>query len=104
MAAITRLVIVGYKGRMGQALLGCAAAKPTLEIAGKVDQGDDLRAVVQLADVVVDFSFHDVSTRVAELCAEYRKALVIGTTGHSDDEKARIKKAGAIVPIVWASN
>src|SRR5205085_6237977 len=56
------------------------------------------------ADVAIDFSFHDVTAGVAELCAQHRKALVIGTTGHSDAEKARIKKATAVIPIVWSSN
>lgn len=104
MAATTRIVIVGYKGRMGQTLLSCAASNSALEVAGKADQGDDLGAAVAPGDVAIDFSFHDVSAQLAEICAQNKKAVVIGTTGHSDAEKTRIRKAAASVPIVWASN
>src|SRR6185503_12949892 len=101
---MTRVVIVGYKGRMGQAVLSCAALHTDLEVVGQVDQGDDLQSVITRADVLIDFSFHDATVGVAELCVPHQKALVIGTTGHDDAEKARITKAKAHIPIVWASN
>ncbi len=101
---MTRIIIVGYKGRMGQALLSCAAANPELQLSGQVDQGDDLQGVIDRGDVVIDFSFHEATAGVAELCVRHHKALVIGTTGHNDAEKARIAKAKAHIPFVWASN
>src|SRR6185503_13468171 len=101
---MTRVVIVGYKGRMGQAVLSCAALHTDLEVVGQVDQGDDLQSVITRADVLIDFSFHDATVGVAELCVPHQKALVIGTTGHDDAEKARITKAKSHIPIVWASN
>ena len=42
------------------------------------------------ADVVIDFSLHDATLPIARVCSEHRKALVIGTTGHSDADKAAI--------------
>jgi len=101
---MTNLTIVGYKGRMGQALLGCAASNGELQIVGKIDQGDDLEPALIRADVVIDFSFHDVTRSVAQICAEQRKPLVIGTTGHSETEKAQIRKIVSRIPVVWASN
>jgi 4-hydroxy-tetrahydrodipicolinate reductase len=98
------LAIIGYKGRMGQALISGAASNPNLKVAGRADQGDDLAATVNSADVVIEFSFHSVTPEVAELCVKTRKALVIGTTGHTDADKAAIRKAAAQIPIVWASN
>jgi 4-hydroxy-tetrahydrodipicolinate reductase len=98
------LAIIGYKGRMGQALIAGAASNPNLKISGRADEGDDLGAAVSSADVVIEFSFHSVTPQVAELCAKNKKALVIGTTGHSDSDKAMIRKAATQVPIVWASN
>jgi 4-hydroxy-tetrahydrodipicolinate reductase len=41
---------------------------------------------------------------MAALCAERRKALVIGTTGHSESEKFHISSFQSQIPIVWASN
>ena len=101
---MTRIIIVGYKGRMGQALLSCARCNPELQVVGQVDQGDDLQTVIGKSEVVIDFSFHEATAGVAELCAGHGKALVVGTTGHGDAEKAQITKAKAHIPIVWASN
>ncbi|MDB6034846.1 MAG: 4-hydroxy-tetrahydrodipicolinate reductase [Verrucomicrobiales bacterium] len=89
---------------MGQALIACAARMPDIQVVGQIDQGDDLKAIVDGADAVIDFSFHSVTASVAEICAARRKALVIGTTGHSDSEKALIISRAKEIPIVWASN
>lgn len=98
-----RVIINGAKGRMGQALLA-AAADLQLPVAAALDAGDDLAAALPNADVVVDFSFHSATAHVIELVAAQRKALVIGTTGHSAEEKARLAQLAAQVPTVWAGN
>ena len=99
-----RLIITGSKGQMGQAIAACAARKPNFQIAGQIDQGDDLRSIIDRTDVVIDFSFHSATVGITALCAEHKKAIVIGTTGHSDADKARIRKVADQIPIVWASN
>ena len=101
---MTKIIITGSKGRMGQALLACAARIPELAVVGAVDQGDDLSAIIGQCDVVIDFSFHSATLGVAELCAKNKKAIVIGTTGHSAEEKARIVALKAQIPMVMATN
>jgi 4-hydroxy-tetrahydrodipicolinate reductase len=101
---VTKIIINGSRGRMGQALVNSADRVPDLQIVGQVDQGDPLDPLLPGCDVVVDFSFHDVTSRVAALCAKHHKALVIGTTGHSEVEKTQIRTCKELVPIVWASN
>lgn len=101
---MTRVIITGSRGRMGRALVECAARVPELQIVGQIDQGDDLRTVIASADVVIDFSSHSATPGVAALCAEHRKAIVIGTTGHSDEERSQITKLGSRIPMVWSSN
>jgi len=101
---VTRLLINGSNGRMGQALIQCASRNPELKVTAAVDQGDDLAAVLDQADAVIEFSFHNVTPGVAALCAERGKALVVGTTGHSEPEKEAIRSAAKRIPIVWASN
>jgi 4-hydroxy-tetrahydrodipicolinate reductase len=101
---MTKIIINGYAGRMGQALITCAAQLPGLEIAGKVDEGDDLAAVIESGDVVIDFSFHTTTAGVADLCVQHKKALVIGTTGHSEQDKSKISSGSTRIPMVWASN
>ncbi|MBN2507388.1 MAG: 4-hydroxy-tetrahydrodipicolinate reductase [Verrucomicrobia bacterium] len=101
---MTPIVIHGSKGRMGQALLVAAARHPELEIAGAVDLGDRLDAVIARAAAVVDFSAHDATPGVAALCARHGKALVIGTTGHTADESGALRRCQSAIPIVWAAN
>ena len=101
---MTLIIITGSKGRMGQALIACAAKIPDLQIAGQVDKDDDLRSVIEKCDAVIDFSLHSATPQVAELCAMHKKALVIGTTGHSDAEQSKIKEQKTKIPIVWSSN
>ena len=104
MSSTTKIVINGSKGRMGQTVIACAARNPQLEIVGQIDLGDDIRQVIDRADVVIDFSFHDGTASVARLCAEKRRAVVIGTTGHSESEKSQIADFKSHIPMVWASN
>jgi 4-hydroxy-tetrahydrodipicolinate reductase len=89
---------------MGQTLVACAERNPELQVAGQIDLGDQLLPLIKEVDVVIDFSFHDATAHIASVCAEYRKALVIGTTGHSDAEKSQISGMKSNIPIVWASN
>lgn len=89
---------------MGQALVACASRCPELTLSGLVDVGDDISSAIPLCDVVIDFSFHTVTPLVAECCANHSKGLVIGTTGHSETEAASIRRSGAQIPMVWASN
>ncbi len=98
------VIINGSKGRMGQALLTSAKLIPDVEVVGAVDAGDDLAALLPSCDVVIDFSFHEVTPELAELCVTQQKALVIGTTGHSNEEKTRLLVCAQKIPVVWASN
>jgi 4-hydroxy-tetrahydrodipicolinate reductase len=89
---------------MGQALLACAARSSELQVVAGVDVGESLGAHLSKADVVIDFTLHDATAGVAAMCAAQGKALVIGTTGHNESEKAAIRSAAKDIPMVWASN
>lgn len=100
----TKVIISGAKGRMGQALIACAKADPELQLVAGVDLGDDLSKLIGGSDVIVEFALHEATLGTAKLAAQHKKALVIGTTGHTDAEKRDISKLLAGVPVVWASN
>src|SRR5438067_8545560 len=101
---MTKIIVTGSKGRMGQTLIACAARLPELQVVAQIDLGDNLAAVIASGDVVVDFSFHNATPELAALCVKHKKALVIGTTGHNDAEKSQITGCQSQIPIVWASN
>jgi 4-hydroxy-tetrahydrodipicolinate reductase len=89
---------------MGQALVACAKIFRDLEIIAAIDRGDDLPAAIAQCDALIDFSAHTSTADITSLCARHKKAIVIGTTGHSDEEKNSILKFKTKIPMVWASN
>lgn len=89
---------------MGKALLACAPQHRGLEVVGQVDQGDDLRALIERTDVVIDFSSHTATPGIVSLCAQHHKAAVIGTTGHSNEDRSQITRFSRDIPLVLASN
>jgi 4-hydroxy-tetrahydrodipicolinate reductase len=101
---MTRVIITGVNGRMGRALVACAANFRELEVVGQIGSGDDLSTVIANSDVVIDFSLHSATPGIVELCAKNKKAVIIGTTGHSDKEKLEIENWKLEIPMVWASN
>ena len=104
MSTKTRVVIVGAKGRMGEALVRLAKQDPRLELAAAVDKGDDIAKAIATGDAVIEFAHHAATPDVAKLVADAGKALVIGTTGHTDAERAAIAAAAEKIPVVFAPN
>jgi 4-hydroxy-tetrahydrodipicolinate reductase len=99
-----KIIITGAKGRMGQALVSCAKNFRELQVVAQIDVDDDLPAAIARGDVVVDFSSHTATAEIVGLCARHKKAMVIGTTGHSESEQSAIRNLKSAIPMVWASN
>jgi 4-hydroxy-tetrahydrodipicolinate reductase len=59
---------------------------------------------MKLASCVIDFTVHRFSVAVVEAALRNGKALVMGTTGHTDEELAVIHAASKSIPIVHAPN
>ncbi len=98
-----KILLNGSKGRMGQAILAVAPNHDAI-ISSAIDEGDDLSKAIVECDVVIDFSFHSVTLPVVELAAKHKKPVVIGTTGHSAEDKEKILSFTKAIPIVWAGN
>ena len=99
-----RLLINGSKGRMGKSLVDCAAEDSELTVSGEVDEGDDFSAALPGCDAVIDFTHAPATAAVAEACAIAGKSLVIGTTGHTDQDRSRISACSKKIPIVFSPN
>ncbi len=122
-----RIVVAGAAGRMGRTLVrviseteGCVVAG-ALEARGHADLGkdagvlagvaplgvalsDDPLALISKADAVVDFTTPKVSVELAGLAAQARIVDVIGSTGLSADDEAKIRAAARHAVIVKSSN
>jgi 4-hydroxy-tetrahydrodipicolinate reductase len=97
------VLLVGAKGRMGHAIAAAAEAADAVIVAA-VDQGDDLAKEIGACDVIVDFSHPSATDEVCRTCLGAGKPLVIGTTGHSNEERALLEKASKSLPIVFSPN
>ena len=122
-----RIVVAGASGRMGRALVrvivetkGCvlsgaleAKTHPDLgrdagSLAGLKPLGvllsGDASLLVGKADAIIDFTAPQVSVELAALAAEARAVHVIGTTGCSPDDDAKIRNAAGRTVIVKSGN
>jgi 4-hydroxy-tetrahydrodipicolinate reductase len=98
-----RVLLLGAKGRMGQAI-AAAAPKAGGRIVAGLDLGDDLTKEIGNCDVVIDFSHPNTSTDLGRVCGQFKKPAVIGTTGHSKEERGAIDALARSVPVVLSPN
>ena len=97
--------LCGAGGRMGQAVLNSAAREPDLyRVAAQGQRGDDLSTIFAASEVIVDFSGPTLTGPLLGICRKSRIPLVIGTTGHSAEQRAEIAAAAAEVAIVFAAS
>jgi len=104
MKSPVRVLLVGAAGRMGKTVLDLAAADPKIDIVAQCDLGDRIESVMKTCDVVVDFSHAAAIDEICRAASQHGKALVIGTTAHSQEQRRAIEKAAESLPIVFASN
>jgi len=114
---MTKVGIVGSTGRMGEHLIKNVMENEALTLAGlhvfdelKISVPDDvlitnsMKALLEVCDVVIDFSA-PVATQ--ELCEEALKnptALVIATTGFTAHQQNLLTEASKEMPVLYASN
>ena len=98
------ILVTGISGRMGQAVKQAVEVHAETQLAATHDAGQDISAALQRADIAIDFSFHGFTPELLKAAVAQRKPLVIGTTGHSAEERAAIAEAAKQIPIVFASN
>jgi 4-hydroxy-tetrahydrodipicolinate reductase len=109
--------INGALGRMGKTIIEVCLQDKEISIVGLADlKGptkvyDNLPVVeltlekyISSTDVVIDFSSPEGTQEVLRLCLQYKKPIVIGTTGHSEEQLNNIKKSSEKIPIVLSPN
>ena len=100
-----KVAIVGAAGRMGQMLVKLAEADPELEISAKVDVAPGFDSAWPAGtEAIIDFTFHAAVPENIEKAAAEGAAYVIGTTGLTPEEQARVDACAAKIPVVQAAN
>ncbi len=100
-----KVAILGAAGRMGQMLVKLAEADAELEVVAKIDIADGYDKTWPAGtEAVVDFSFHAAVAANVEKAAAEGVVYVIGTTGLTADEQARVDACLDKIPVVQAAN
>lgn len=99
-----RVALIGARGRMGQTILDLAKKDPKIDIVAQCDLGDAIGAAFKDCEVAIDFSNASSIEEVCRAATQNRRALVIGTTGHSPEQRKSIETTAKALPVVFASN
>ena len=99
-----RVAIAGANGRMGRALQEAVSASGDATLGAAFDVGDDVRAAVARADVVIDFTRPEGTLGHLAACRALKRALVIGTTGFTPAQLEEIRAGAREIPIVMSPN
>jgi 4-hydroxy-tetrahydrodipicolinate reductase len=97
-------MLIGAAGRMGKTVREVAQNDPEIQIAGLCDLGDSIELATKNCEVAIDFSQADSIDEIGRAASHHGKSLVIGTTGHSQQQRKTIEETAHSVPIVLASN
>ena len=102
-----RIILNGAQGAMGRELQRILPAAGH-EIVAKVDvNGGAYTSMAQVqvpADMVVDFSFHTATAGAVDYALAHNLPIVVGTTGHTEQERAHILLAGEKIPVFYSGN
>lgn len=101
---ITRVLLVGANGRMGQTVRSVAKTTSDMRVTELVDIGDAIAERTGNCDVVIDFSQPDATESVVSACVAHHKPLVIGTTGHSNAQRRALEEAITKIPLLVSPN
>ena len=101
---MTKIAITGSNGRMGRALIRAVKINPDVSQGPMLNRGDDINLVLQDFDVLVDFTRPEATLNALSICQNTGKAMVIGTTGFSDEALEILNQASSDIPIVFAPN
>lgn len=90
--------------RQGSSLVGADAGE--VAAIGRLDVQivDDLKAVINDINVLIDFSLPDATEKNMQICAANNVAMVIGTTGFDEQQEQVLKEASKQIAIVYAGN
>ena len=103
-STLVRVLLIGAAGRMGKAITNLADGDSEIDVVGQCDLGDPIEPAMRNCDVAIDFSHADTISEICAAALQHRKPLVIGTTGHSQEQRRIIEASAQSLPIVFASN
>lgn len=121
-----KIAVAGASGRMGRMLIEAVLAAPDMELAAALDRSespalgsdagafmgqqtgvtitDQVAQALASAEVLIDFTRPEATLAYLDICTAQGVKMVIGTTGFSEAERARLQAAAQKIAIVQAAN
>jgi 4-hydroxy-tetrahydrodipicolinate reductase len=99
-----RVLLIGSAGRMGKTVLELAGNDSEIDVVAQCDLGDSIESAMRNCDVAIDFSHASAIDEICGAALQNGRSLVIGTTGHSQQQRKTIESASQSLPLVFASN
>ena len=99
-----KVAVMGASGRMGKMLIEAVEAAEDSTLHVTLDKGDDVRAGLAGADVMIDFTRPEATLAHLAVCADLGVKAVVGTTGFDEAQKAEIARFAERTAIVFAPN
>ncbi len=111
---MTRVIMHGCNGKMGQVISNLIAADPEVTMVAGVDAFDDghnsypvfssMKECDVEADCVIDFSAAPAVDGLLEACVEKKLPVVLCTTGLSAEQLAKVQDASAKIAVLKSAN
>ena len=115
---MVKLAIGGCCGRMGSRILELALKDKDCEVVCIWERSGhaslncqvcgftvtDRKDKIKNADCLIDFTAPQATMENVKLCLEFKKAIVIGTTGLDEAQISEIKDAAKCIPIILSPN
>jgi len=113
-----RLAISGCAGKMGARIFNLALDDKDLKPVIGIERTEALKQCLKTdnfkvsdnpddikeADVLIEFTAPEATIGHLEYALKHKKAMVIGTTGLSEDQIGRIREASKKIPVVFSPN
>lgn len=110
---MTRIILSGCFGHMGQVITDCIRKREDCEIVAGVDIGEgtadypvfkSFSEISVDADVIIDFSHPSVLESLLSFATARKCAAVVATTGLSDEQIEKLKAAATEIPLFFSAN
>lgn len=110
-----KILIYGASGRLGQAVYDCVSKADDMVVTAGVDKSPgepaplfsvyrDIGDVIETVDIIIDFSRPDSILSILPFAKQKKCGVVIGTTGHSPEQKKTIAEYAKNIPIFFTAN
>lgn len=116
--------MLGATGRMGARIISLIGEDPAVTLAAAIDRadhpklGEDIGAILGIGplgvplsatidrplDVLIDFSTPAATLQIADVCAQRKIPLVVGTTGFDPVSREQLDRAASKIPLLVSSN